>query len=198
MNDFDSFVRAKSKTQIYKVEQYNSDCFRIIKYNADVFKKKERILISADNNDDIDSNSLITSVSRSKRNIRRICLSNEFQYFATWTISSVNADRFSVQDAQDKMREILKDYQKKSIRYKNKIKNKREKERFIDFKYIYVIEKHKDGALHFHGMVKGLIPGDVYEYKKSDFDRLPYYILDSIDKGRKIYYSKEFSENLFL
>ena len=185
------------KTFVYKIEQYNSNCFRIIKYNCNVFGKKNKSLfVNEEKNDNIDSDYLESSVSRSKRNIRRICLSNEFEYFCTWTVSSELADRFSVQNVQDKMREVLKDYQKKSIRYKEKIKNKRDKNRFQEFKYIYVIEKHKDGALHFHGLVKGFIPGDLVEYNENDFERLPYYILDTIHKGRKIYFSKTFSENL--
>lgn len=186
-----------SGTKLYKVERYNSNCYRIIEYNCSVFGHKEKkLILDHQNNDDIEKEHLLQSVSRSKRNIRRICLSNEFQYFATWTVSSEFADRFSVQNVQDKIRELLKEYQRKSISYKNKIKNKRDRERYDTFKYIYIIEKHKNGALHFHGMVKNMLPFDLKEYKKEDFKSLPYYILDSIDKSRKLFYSDFFSNKL--
>ena len=130
-------------TFIYKVEYYNDSCERIIKLPVGVFskgKQKRRFKIkNDDDNSKVDY--LSSSISRSKRNIRRICLSNEFEYFATWTISSDNADRFSVTDVQLKMRNLLEEY-------KRNCKN---------FRYIYVIEKHKDGALHFHRYDKGLL-----------------------------------------
>ena len=74
------------------------------------------------------------SLSRTKNNIKNICLSNNFEYFATMTVNSENADRFSLQEVQDKMKKICK-----SIKRKNS-----------DFKYIYITEEHKDGAFHFH------------------------------------------------
>lgn len=87
-----------------------------------------------------DKSSHDISISRTKRNIRRICLSNNFEYFATWTIDSSLADRYSLSAIVDKMKELCKAFQRIHK----------------DFKYIYVIEKHKDGAFHFHGLVKGV------------------------------------------
>lgn len=90
--------------------------------------------IKRDKDDRIDVEKLDSSISRSKRNIRRICLSNDFEYFATWTINSDFCDRFTLSVIQKKMQQLLKAYQRK----------------FPDFKYIYVFEKHKDGAIHMH------------------------------------------------
>ena len=169
-----------SSTYIYKIETYNDSCERLIKLPVGLFGQgKKRFSIKRDKDDRIDDEKLHSSVSRSKRNIRRLCLANDFEYFATWTISSQFADRFSVQDVQDRMRKLLKAYQR--------INN--------DFKYIYVIEKHKDGALHFHGMVKG-VGQDFFKYKKDDFEKLPHYILDTIEKGISIYHCIFFDNKL--
>ena len=185
-------------TKLYKVERYNSNCYRIIEYNCSVFGSKEKhLILDQDKKDNgIDKEHLKQSISRSKRNIRRLCLSNEFQYFCTWTINSNFADRFSVQQAQEKMRELLKEYQRRSMAYKKSLKNERDRSRYETFKYIYVIEKHKNGALHFHGMVKNMLPGDLELFDRNNFDKLPYYILDSIDKNKKLYYSNFFNDKL--
>lgn len=110
---------------IYKVEQYNDSAFRLIKlYHCNRLKSfiSENI-----------SNSEDSSLSRTKRNIRRICLSNNFEYFATWTINSEHCDRFFLTDCVEKMKTLLKAYQRKN-------KN---------FKYLYVIEKHKNRCFSF-------------------------------------------------
>lgn len=100
------------------------------------------------------------SLSRTKNNIKNICLSNNFEYFCTFTVDSKNCDRFSLQEVQDKMKKICK-----SIKRKNK-----------DFAYIYITEEHKNGAFHFHGMCKNidLYLNKNYYYSSVDFDKLGY------------------------
>lgn len=80
------------------------------------------------------------SLSRTKRRIREIALSNGFTHFMTVTVASKNCDRFSLQAVQDKMKKIC---------YKIKRNN-------TDFKYFFITEKHEKGGFHFHGMVKNI------------------------------------------
>lgn len=80
------------------------------------------------------------SLSRTRRNIREICLCNDFTYFVTLTVSSEKADRYTLNAVQDKLKKIL---------HKIKRNNKY-------FKYILITEKHKDNAFHFHGLMGGL------------------------------------------
>lgn len=87
-----------------------------------------------------------SSLSRSRRRIKDILLCNDFQYFATLTVDSKNCDRFSLQEVQDNLKKICK-----------KIKRNNS-----DFKYLFVTEKHENGAFHFHGMIKNL---PVYQNK---------------------------------
>lgn len=85
------------------------------------------------------------SLSRTKRNIKELALCNSFTHFVTITINSQFCDRFSLQACQDKLKYIIKE----RIRRKNK-----------DFAYLFITEKHKDGAFHFHGLIKNL--NDLY------------------------------------
>ena len=80
------------------------------------------------------------SLSRTKRNIKELALCNNFEYFATITINSKNCDRYSLIEAQKLLRKNL---------YKIKRKNN-------NFKYLFITEKHKDGAFHFHGLVANI------------------------------------------
>ena len=90
------------------------------------------------------------SLSRTKRNIKEICLCNDFKYFVTLTINSKNADRFSLQECQDNLKRLIHNY---SMRFRRKK---------IKFHYILITEKHKNGAFHFHGLFSDLLDTDIY------------------------------------
>jgi len=84
------------------------------------------------------------SLSRTKREIKEIALCNNFSHFATITINSQNCDRYSLTDCQKLLKKKLQ-----KIKRINK-----------NFAYIFITEKHKDGAFHFHGLVRDI--GDFY------------------------------------
>ena len=81
------------------------------------------------------------SLSRTKRNIKELALCNSFTHFATLTVNSEFCDRFSLQACQDKLKYIIQE----RIRRKNK-----------NFAYLFITEKHTNGAFHFHGLIKNL------------------------------------------
>ena len=148
-----------------KLKIYNNTYFSLCRFpdkNAYCYERKRERRLKADWEKNLTDNKEIEriSLSRTKNNIKNICLSNNFEYFCTMTVNSKNADRFSLQEVQDKMKKICK-----SIKRKNK-----------DFAYIYITEEHKNGAFHFHGMVKNI---DLYINKNfylssADFDKLGY------------------------
>lgn len=111
--------------------------------------------------DNFESESSRCSLSRTKRRIKEICLCNEFQYFVTLTINSKNSDRFNLDEVQSTLKKKFEYYKRK---------NK-------EFKYIFITEKHKDGAFHFHGMMKNIDQNDIYVnkagyYSSHYFDKL--------------------------
>ena len=137
--------------------QYNDDYFKIVlnKYQREKgFEEIHKKLTTIDNSTEYERQSL----SRTKRNIKELALCNDFQYFATITVNSSVYDRYNLQVCEDKLHKLCE-----------KLKRKRK-----DFKYVFICEKHKDGAFHFHGLVKNL---DLYTndngyYSNLIFDEL--------------------------
>lgn len=122
----------------YFLYQYNDDNIRIVcqKYSRNSgFEEVQRDHIFSDK-EEVER----ISLSRTRRNIRELALSNNFEYFATLTINSSSCDRFSLTECQNILRRKLK-----TLKQYNK-----------NFAYIFITEKHKNGAYHFHGLVKGI------------------------------------------
>ena len=123
---------------------YNNNNFRIVKIKScrnsgfEEIKKKNSFIDF--NSEEVQRQSL----SRTKRNIRELALCNDFEYFATFTVNSEKCDRYSLNDVQDKLKKVL---------HKIKRNNKY-------FAFLIITEKHKDGAFHFHGLIKGI--SDLY------------------------------------
>lgn len=143
---------------MYKLYQYNDNDFRIVctfDKNETIYKnKKDDEFIKQTESEEVER----ISLSRAKRKIREYGLCNNFKYFFTCTVSSKNCDRFSLTETQNKMRTIMK-----AIKRKNK-----------EFIYLFITEKHKDGAFHFHGLCSDLtlyINNNGY-FSSADFDKL--------------------------
>ena len=133
-----------NKNQVYSTRfflyNYNNNNFRIVKVKScrnsgfEEIKKKNNFI-------DVNSEEVQKcSLSRTKRNIRELALCNDFEYFATFTVNNEKCDRYSLNEVQDKLKKVL---------HKIKRNNK-------DFAFLIITEKHKDGAFHFHGLVKGI------------------------------------------
>ena len=104
-----------------------------------------------------------SSLRRAKKKIRDYGLCNDFEYFVTLTVSCKNADRFSVDSCQS--------FLKKKLEYYKRVSK--------DFKYLLITEKHKNGALHFHGLMKGIREKDLYKnsndfFSHQYFDKVGY------------------------
>ena len=133
-----------SKQSVYTTRfflyNYNNNNFRIVRVkscrNSGFEEIKKRNTFVDVNSEEIQRQSL----SRTKRNIRELALCNNFEYFATFTVNSEKCDRYSLNDVQDKLKKVL---------HKIKRNNK-------NFAFLIITEKHKDGAFHFHGLVKGI------------------------------------------
>ena len=129
----------------YFLYRYNDRNLRIVKLKNSRCSGFEET--TKKTNDFIDVNSEESkrcSISRTKRNIRELALCNSFEYFCTFTVNSLMCDRYSLNDVQDKLKKVL---------HKIKRNNK-------EFAYLIITEKHKDGAFHFHGLIKGI--NDLY------------------------------------
>lgn len=99
------------------------------------------------------------SLSRTKREIKEICLSNNFKFFVTLTINSIKCDRYSIEESQKKLKRLLKTYAQKIKR------NNQEK-----FNYILITEKHEKGGFHFHGFFSCMLEKDLFINKNNYLD----------------------------
>lgn len=143
-------------------------------------KKKNRvfdILCKLGVNNDNEEESERTSLSRTKRNIKEICLANSFEYFVTLTINKQSCNRLVLTECQELLKKELKKYKRKES----------------DFGYIFITEKHDKDGFHFHGLVKGIDISDLKQFTKNDYDlslgnKLPYKLINSIKRGDVIYH----------
>lgn len=74
------------------------------------------------------------SMRRARAKVRRIALSNDMKWFVTLTLSPEKVDRYDGQAVIKKLNQWCS----------NQVKRK-------GLKYVLVPERHKDGAIHFHG-----------------------------------------------
>lgn len=78
------------------------------------------------------------SIRRARSAIFNICMLNDFTHFATWTFDQKVIDRHDDESVKKKTLNFLE----------NSVQRK-------GLCYLFVPERHKDGAVHFHGLIKG-------------------------------------------
>lgn len=90
---------------------------------------------------------LSQSLSRSRRMVRDYILCNGFTHFCTFTFAQDKVDRQDFRLCRAKLTKFFNNYRS---RYSP------------DFRYLVVPERHQDGAWHFHGVVRGIRPKDLF------------------------------------
>ena len=94
--------------------------------------------LQSEKNEEVDNANKERSLRRSRQMVRNIAHLNDWTYFMTLTFDKDKVkDRYDYDDLFKKVSLYFK---------KQKLKHK-------DIKYMYVAEPHKDGALHFHGLL---------------------------------------------
>ncbi|MSA03714.1 hypothetical protein GKG47_20125 [Lactonifactor sp. BIOML-A3] len=81
--------------------------------------------------------SVLNSMKRSKNKIYDLTRANIWDWFVTLTLNPEKVNRYDYSDCTKKVSQWLKNMQKDCG---------------LDFKYVVVPERHKDGAYHFHGL----------------------------------------------
>lgn len=151
----------------YSVKQYNDDFFRL------VMMKKPRYLGFDDDYippRDVNEVKMDESVIRSRRLIFEYAMCNDFDMFVTLTLNKLKMDRYDLDKYNKKLSQFLRDYGKKHG---------------IKIQYLLVPEKHKDGAWHIHGLIKG-IPVEHLEIFTLD-DPIPWEMKKMLQEGHKLY-----------
>ena len=89
---------------------------------------------------------LSNNLSRARRTIYDYIMCNQFDFFCTFTFNAAKHDRYDWKQCKKLISHFFRMYKQNHS---------------SDFKYLVVPEFHKDGAVHFHGMVKGIRTKDL-------------------------------------
>lgn len=101
------------------------------------------------------------SVARTRKVMRELLMANDWQWFVTLTFNSTAQDR-----TDDKAVRLQWDKFRKDIR-----------KRYPEMRYVAVMERHKDGCIHFHLVVGGISETELKLVFSGHYDK----------NGRKIY-----------
>lgn len=119
---------------------------------------------------------LSSSVSRTKRTVLELALSNDWDYFITLTLNEKKTDRFDLDAWHKKFNEWLK-YRRKAYGLK--------------CSYLLVPEQHGNGAWHAHGLIRGINRADLLSF--ADMDKNGYRTDDGHRLPRKLRSSDYFN-----
>lgn len=146
-----------------RIKIYPNDIYKYTVFNKLIFNPYNAELINKNNNrvDYTKSDNSFTrddSIKRAKDKIFDIAFVNSslWQYFVTLTLDKTKIDRYDKKVINKKLKDWLY----------NMVRN-------YNFNYLVIPEYHKDGAIHFHGLISG------------DCLRLSYVGFDK--KGRELY-----------
>ena len=141
--------------------------------------------------DERDAESIRTSISRSVRMVRELAACNPWQFFVTITLSPANwQNRYTPDGLQDVIKAMVRRWRRK---------DKTGSAYCPDFKYLFIPEMHKDGAIHLHGFVNCMPPAECIPYTMADVNSsksLPKKICDKVRAGETVYHSPTW-EKLF-
>ena len=161
----------------YNIKEYNKDLYKIIYCKLPVkragFENKANFKRPRDVND----SKLSNNVTRARTKVFDLAICNDFEYFITLTINKEKLDRYELKEYIKKLGQFIRNY-------------RRDYE--ADIQYLLIPEKHKDGAWHMHGLIKG-IPKEQLKLFTLE-DKLPYRLRELIKEGRKIYNWEKYAE----
>lgn len=125
---------------VYSVKYFRDGYYKLIRFNTpripclptprEAFGDAEKKLSQA--------------IARARSVITQVAICNDWDYFFTCTLDGAKHDRYDLDSFRKVFPQWLRDYNKK---YRCKIR------------YLLVPERHKDGAWHIHGFLRG-IPSD--------------------------------------
>lgn len=97
---------------------------------------------------------LSNNITRAKTNIREYALCNDWDFWCTFTINPQKYDRYHLDEYIKHFTKFIQNY------------NRRREEHI---KYLFIPERHKDGAWHIHGFISGIEEKDIYTNKYGYF-----------------------------
>lgn len=112
------------------------------------------------------------SLSRTKARIFELAACNEFTHFCTFTQDEEKRDRFDLNAFRTDFAQLVRNMN-------------RDRAEGAKIQYLLIPEKHKNGAWHMHGLLKGLTPEDLRPFTLEE--KLPQRLRKQLKEGVKIY-----------
>lgn len=137
------------------VKEYPNDKYKVTVFNNPLIIPKPKKGRTVNRSSEKPSDDAITeSLRRTRTTIFDYALSNDFEYFVTFTFNPKKIDRYSIDETFNTMKYWLN----------------RQKKHSPDFAYVIVPEFHKDGAIHFHALIRAyngdMMPTKIFQNGK--------------------------------
>lgn len=131
-------------TDYYNIKKYNKDIYKITYCKLPIKRRGFEQETNLNYRRDVNDSKLSNNVTRARTRVFDLAICNDFEYFITLTINKEKLDRYELKEYIKKLGQFIRNY-------------RRDYE--ADIQYLLIPEKHKDGAWHMHGLIKG-IPRD--------------------------------------
>jgi hypothetical protein len=129
----------------------------------------------------VNEHKLWNNIIRARGKVLEYALCNNWDYFITLTLSPEKIDRQDLKGFVKQLGRWLDNYSKLKIWSKNIVGESEPRK----IKYLLIPERHKDGAWHMHGLLKGLPLDHLTPFTLKD--NIPKKIKALIKAGRSIY-----------
>lgn len=129
---------------LYRIKAYENYLYRVTKrlFNPNKVKVKQSHEPKEKSVGKFDS-----ALSRAKNTVREVCLCNRWEYFVTLTFND-SWDRYDLKQRVKELMQYIQNLNKEGY----------------SIKYVLIPEFHKDGAVHFHGLMSGIPVSDRPEW----------------------------------
>lgn len=159
----------------FSVKQYDQDFFRLVVMKVAMFNGSEPGCVPSRDKNEF---KLDESLIRARGKIFEYAMCNDFDYFITLTLNKEKVDRHDLDEFSRKLGQFIRDYRKRKA---SKIE------------YLLIPEKHKDGAWHIHGLIKGIPCDHLVLYTLQD--KIPERMKSMIRDGRTLYWWPPYQES---
>lgn len=121
---------------LYRIKAYENYLYRVTKrlFNPNTVKVKQN---QPDREKPVGK--FDSALSRAKNTVREVCLCNKWEYFVTLTFND-SWDRYDLKYRVKELMQYIQNLNKDGY----------------NIKYVLIPEFHKDGAVHFHGLMSGI------------------------------------------
>lgn len=143
MARLDPYLDVRPLMPDYTVKYYREGFYKLVRFHRPIYPMPREESPEEASESETEGK-LSQAYSRAKSVVQQLGLCNDWPYFITVTINKEKHDRYDLNAYYKRFAQWIRDYRKE---YNCRIE------------YLFVPEKHEDGAWHMHGFIKG-IPED--------------------------------------